>query len=197
MTEIAPWVFSPPFVCHHATRLGQNPDHKEGAGSFATDRSQLSPHKPRGSEDQPATKTARQQWDSPTARKLKEVVFPFPQQGLDPVCQLKSIPLTFWEHTLAVLPFKRWKTNLSYQPAVLTFLNSVSALKFDVICWNILCYKTLHVVNFVTVFLEEIWMQANCISSSSSASHLKPVWTQTMEEGFSLSAKDFICIQCV
>lgn len=113
------------------------------------------------------------------------------------VCQLKRILLTFWENTRAVLPCKRWKTNLSYQPALLIFPNGVSVLKFAVICWNILCHKTLHVVNFVTIFSEKIQIQANCISSSSSASHLKPVWTKTMEEVFSLSAKDFICIQCV
>lgn len=72
------------------------------------------------------------------------------------VCQLKSILLIFWANTLAVLPFKRWKTNLSYQPAVLIFLNSAGVLKFAVICWNIPCYKALHTVDSATTFFEEI-----------------------------------------
>lgn len=68
-----------------------------------------------------------------------------------------NYPSTFWENTHALLPFKRWKTNLSYPPAVPISLNSVSVLNFYVMHWNIFCCKILHtVVNFATIFLEEI-----------------------------------------
>lgn len=92
----------------------------------------------------------------PMAKNPKGMVFPLPWQRPDLVFQLQTIPVTFWENTLAMLPFKRWKTNLSYQPAVPIFFNSASVLNFYVTCWNIFCCKTLHVVNFVTIFLEEI-----------------------------------------
>ena len=117
--------------------LGKILLHKEGAGSFAAGRSRLSPDNPRGSETQPAPQTARRQWGFPTAMELRGAVFPF--TPTNPwICQLTSVfvLLTFWESALALLPFYRWKTNLSCRPAILIFLKVYGVLKFTVICQN-------------------------------------------------------------